>query len=97
MMQLHKMNLSSGLKLLWQAIPEPAKVLEVGKAFLLLGSSASQQVRGLNSQLPSKHLTGLKESSAPPAPPDIIPRGVGDETFLLAAGEQVVPQCADIM
>lgn len=42
--QLHKMNLSSALKHFWQAIPEPAKVLEVGKAFPLLGSSASQQV-----------------------------------------------------
>lgn len=59
-MQLHKMNLSSGLKLFWQAIPEPAKVLEVGKAFPLLGSSASQQVQGLNSRLSSKPLTGLK-------------------------------------
>lgn len=58
--QLHKMNLSSALKLFWQAIPEQAKVLEVGKAFPLLGSSASQQVWGLNLRLLSKCLTGLK-------------------------------------
>lgn len=62
--QLHKMNLSSGLKLFWQAILEPAEVLEVGKAFPLLGSSASQQVRGLNLRLPSKPLTGLKGRAA---------------------------------
>lgn len=63
-MQLRKMNLSSGLMLFWQAIPEPAEVLEVGKAFPLLGSSASQQVRGLNLRLPSKPLTGLKGRAA---------------------------------
>lgn len=39
-----QMNLSSGLKLFWQAILESAKVLEVRKALLLLSSSASQQV-----------------------------------------------------
>lgn len=86
-MQLHKMNLSSGLKLFWQAIPEPAKVLEVGKAFPLLGSSASQQVRGLNLRLPSKPLTGLKGRAALlPAPPDIIPTGRGDEAFFIGGG-----------
>lgn len=62
--QLYKMNLSSGLKLFWQAILKPAKVLEVVKAFPLLSSSASQQVQGLNLRLPSMPLTGLKGRAA---------------------------------
>ena len=72
--KLCKMNLSSGLKLFWQAIPEPARVLEVGKAFPLLGSSVSQQVGRLHLRLLSKPLTGLKERAAfNGLPPSVVP------------------------
>lgn len=86
------MNLSSGLKLFWQAILEPAAVLEVGAAFLLFGSSASQQVRGLNLRLPSKPLTGLKGRTALlPLPQISSPEDGETRPFHWGAVEKVVP------
>lgn len=91
--QLYKMNLSSGLKLFLAGYPGASQGPWSSKGFpaaQLLCIPAGPRIKFTAA-------VNASDSAASPTPPDIIPRGLGEDAFLLAAADQVFPEWAGIL